>query len=109
MCVCVYFIMFKSVESFLESILLLKGSFFTHYITILYCIHMPCVLIINLYYTSKINIIHSFIHVSLYKYEHYYMNIYATRYITHPERNVNIICANNVHTLQTVGQDIPTQ
>ena len=45
------------VESFLESILLLKGPFFTHYITILYCIHMPCILIINLYYTSEINII----------------------------------------------------
>ena len=48
------------VKSFLESVSLLKGSFFTHYITILYCIHMPCVLIINFYYTSKINIIHLF-------------------------------------------------
>ena len=28
--------------------------------------HMPCVLIINLYYTSKINIIHSFIHLGFY-------------------------------------------
>ena len=37
---------------------MLKDSFFTHYLTILYFIHMPCVLIINLYYTSKINIIH---------------------------------------------------
>ena len=38
----------------------IKGFLFTHYITILYCIHMPCILIINLYYTSKkskINII----------------------------------------------------
>ena len=40
----------------------IKGFFFTHYLTILYCIHITCVLIINLYYTSKINIIHSFIH-----------------------------------------------
>ena len=32
----------------------IKGSFFTHYITILYCIHMPCILAIYLYYTSKI-------------------------------------------------------
>ena len=28
---------------------------------------MPCVLIMYLYYTSKINIIHSFIHIYIYK------------------------------------------
>ena len=49
-------------ESFLESIFLLNGSFFTYYITNLYCIHMPCVLIMYVYYISKINSIHSFIH-----------------------------------------------
>ena len=38
----------------------IKGFLYTHYLTILYCIHMPCVFIINLYYTSKINIMHSF-------------------------------------------------
>ena len=59
-------LIYLRVESFLESILLLKGSFFTHYITILYYIHMPCVLIINLYYTSKINIIHSFTYIDVY-------------------------------------------
>ena len=52
-------IIYSCVESFLESISLLKGSFFTHYIKISYCIHMPGVLIIYLYYTNKINIIHS--------------------------------------------------
>ena len=60
-CFCSLILIYFCVESFLKSILLLKCSFFTYYITILYCIHMPCVLIINLYYTSKINIIHSFI------------------------------------------------
>ena len=58
-CFCSLLLIYFCVESFLERILLLKGSFFTHYLTILYCINMPCVLIINLYYTSKINIIHN--------------------------------------------------
>ena len=40
----------------------ITGLLFTHYLNILYCIHMPCVLIINLYYTSKINIIYSYIY-----------------------------------------------
>ena len=63
-CFCSLILIYLCVESFLESILLLKAYFFTHYITInlLYCIHMPCVLIIYLYYTSKINSIHSFVY-----------------------------------------------
>ena len=59
-------IIYLYVGSFLESILLLKGSLFTHYITILYGIYMPCVFVIYLYYISKINIIHSFIHIYIY-------------------------------------------
>ena len=50
-CFCSLILIYLCVESFLESILLLglMGSFFTHYLTILYCINMPCVLIINLF------------------------------------------------------------
>ena len=52
--VCSFIFIYFSV---LESISLLKGSFCTCYITILYRIHNQSVLIIYLYYISKINII----------------------------------------------------
>ena len=44
-CVCSLIHIYLGVRFFLKSIFLLKGSFFTHYITILYCIHIPCALL----------------------------------------------------------------
>ena len=70
------------VEYYLENISLLKDSFFAYYITILNCIHIPCVLIIYLYYIIKINCIHSFIHIRCTQCT-LYIPGYITGYILH--------------------------